>query len=117
METSTRAFYAAQCALEKKAGQPVILDMRPVCNFCDYFVICQGNSSPQVRAIAEAVEEGLRRQKVRPQRREGVREGLWIVLDYGSIIVHVFEPETRAFYGLERLWADAPRLPIPEMHL
>jgi ribosome-associated protein len=80
----------------------------------DYFVICNGENVTQVRTIAERVQERLREQGVRPLRTEGLGFAHWVLMDYGDVIVHIFEAETRAYYELEKLWLDAPRLPLPD---
>lgn len=80
----------------------------------DYFVICTGRNDRQVRRIADEVEEQMRVQgSIKPIGREGVTEGKWVLLDFGDVVLHVFQPEEREFYRLERLWSDAPRLPLP----
>lgn len=81
--------------------------MRKVANFCDYFVICSGNTDRQVRAIADGIEEGLAEYGLRVRYRQGVRDGHWVILDLGHIVVHVFDKESRTFYGLDHLWQDA----------
>lgn len=101
--------------MAKKAVDPVILDLRRVADFCDYFVICSGTNSHQVQAIADAVELVLERtENLHPSNREGGRGGEWIVLDYLDFIVHVFSPKARNFYSLERLWSAALRVPNPK---
>ncbi len=80
----------------------------------DYFVICSGRNDRQVKTIAEEVEDQLREElKIKPIGREGVREARWILLDFGDVVVHIFQPDERDFYRLERLWSDAPRLELP----
>jgi len=76
----------------------------------DYFVICSGQSSIQVKAIVDHIEETLKKDSVRPLRVEGIGFAHWALIDYGDVIVHVFESKTRDYYGLEKLWLDAPRL-------
>jgi len=76
----------------------------------DYFVICSGQSSIQVKAIVDHIEETLKKDSIRPLRVEGIRFAHWALMDYGDVIVHVFESGTRDYYGLEKLWLDAPRL-------
>jgi ribosome-associated protein len=80
----------------------------------DYFLICSGNTDRQVRTIAEDIEHRLAQRKVKPFRREGEREGRWILLDYVDFVVHVFQPEERDYYDLERLWSDAPVVPFAD---
>lgn len=81
--------------------------MRQQVNFCDYFVLCSGNTDRQVRAIADAVEDGLAALNVRIGLREGEKEGTWVVFDTGDVVVHVFQKNARQFYNLEYLWQDA----------
>jgi len=84
--------------------------MRGLTVVTDYFVICSGQSVPQVRAITRGIEEALEQEGVRPQRREGVDSARWVLLDFGGVVVHVFHHADREYYDLERLWADAPRV-------
>ncbi|MFN8713572.1 MAG: ribosome silencing factor [Bacteroidota bacterium] len=95
--------------LEKKGEKIVCLDLRNIENaVCSFFIICEGNSDTQVEAIADSVEFNVKKQTgQRPYRSEGWENALWILIDYIDVVVHVFERETRAFYNLERLWADA----------
>lgn len=97
-------------ASDIKAQNIVILDMRKAANFCDYFVLCSGTSSRQVRAIAEGIEEGLREDSIKTSFKQGIREGRWALLDFGTVVVHVFEKEARDFYGLEYLWKEADKV-------
>jgi ribosome-associated protein len=105
---------AARAAGEKKATDIVVLDLRKIASFTEYFVISSGANARQVAAIAEAVEEGLRKQGKRPLHTEGYSSAEWILLDYGDFIVHVFSNAARRFYDLERLWRDAGRLEIED---
>ncbi len=98
----------AKAALEKKALDLIILDIKEISSFADYFIICSGNSNRQVQAIASAIEINLKKKGIYPLGIEGVSEGQWILLDYDDIIIHVFYQPMREFYELERLWADAP---------
>ncbi len=97
-----------------KAEEVVILDLRRLSFSFDFFVICTGSSDRRIRAIAEGIEEKLSSLGERPGHLEGRQEGSWLLLDYGSLVAHIFATEIRDFYGLERLWADAPRLRIPK---
>lgn len=109
------AIIAAEAASDKKASDIIAIDVAELLVVTDYFVICTGMSDIQVRAIAEAVEEQLQEQAgVSPIGREGVDEARWVLLDFGDVVVHVFQPEERAFYRLERLWSEAPRLELPQ---
>jgi ribosome-associated protein len=103
-----------RAALDKKASDVVLLDLRNTPAFTDFFVLCSGQNTRQVKAIADAVEEALRAAKVRPSHIEGYHRAEWILMDYFTFIVHVFTPQTRAFYSLERLWGDAERIEIAE---
>jgi ribosome-associated protein len=104
-------------AFAKKAEQVSLLDLRSAHAFTDAFVICSGQSSRQVRAIAEAIEDALRKEQVRASHVEGLERSEWVLLDYFDFVVHVFTPETRAFYGLERLWGSAEVLEVDEADL
>ncbi len=98
---------------EKKAENLVVLDLRRAAGFTDYFVICSGQNARQIRAIADAVTEALAAKGVKPAHVEGYDRSEWVLLDYFDFIVHVFAPETRLFYGLERLWGSAERIELP----
>lgn len=106
--TSLEIAIAAAKAMDAKKGEEIrVLKVEDLTVLTDYFVLCAGASSTQVRALADEVEERLEQAGVRPLRREGVDARSWILLDYGSVIVHLFTEETRRFYDLEHLWADA----------
>ena len=95
---------------DKKGIDLVLLDVSELLWITDVFVIVSGTSRPHVQSLAEDIELQLKSESRLPLRVEGKPEGKWILLDYGEVVVHVFQPETRDFYGLERLWGDAPRL-------
>ena len=95
---------------EKKGMDIVLLDVSELIRITDVFVIVSGTSRPHVQSLAEDVELKLKSVDRRPLRIEGKPEGKWVLLDYGEVVIHLFQPETRDFYGLERLWGDAPRL-------
>jgi ribosome-associated protein len=101
---------AVQAADDKKATNLVVLDLRKAAGFTDYFVICSGTNSRQIRAIADGVMEALAAAGVKPAHVEGYERSEWVLLDYFDFIVHVFAPETRMFYGLERLWGNAEQI-------
>ena len=103
---------AVSAALDKKAQDVVVLDLRGTPAFTDFFVLCSGLNQRQVTAIADSVEETLRAAKVRPAHVEGYDRADWVLLDFFDFIVHVFTPQTRAFYGLERLWGDAEKIEV-----
>jgi ribosome-associated protein len=101
----------AEGAFDKKAENVVILDMREISSFTDFFVIVSGTSEPQLKAIASSIREKVRETlNERPLAEDGFPESQWVVIDYGSVIVHIFHGEKRPVYGLETLWGDAPRL-------
>jgi ribosome-associated protein len=99
-------------ALEKKADDVVVLDLRKASAFTDFFVIATGNNVRQVHAIADAIQAALGKRGVKPALVEGVGRGEWVLIDYFDFIFHVFTPATREFYGLERLWGDAERVEV-----
>ena len=105
-------FAAVQAAASKKAEQLTVLDLRKAAGFTDFFVIATGANARQIRAIAEAVEESLLKMKAKPSHTEGYERTEWILLDYFDFVVHVFSGETRAFYGLERLWGSATSIDL-----
>lgn len=94
----------------KKAEEICVLDLRELTSFTDFFVIMHGNSSRQNVAIYESIEQELSKEKIRPFGVEGLENAEWILLDYGTFIVHIFSKRARDYYALEKLWADAPRL-------
>jgi ribosome-associated protein len=105
---------AVHAADDKKAVDLTVLDLRNAAGFTDYFVICSGTNSRQVRAIADSVMESLAAEGVKPAHLEGYERSEWILLDYFDFIVHIFAPETRLFYGLERLWGSAERIDVAQ---
>ena len=107
-DTVQRVREAVAAADDRKALELKVLHLQQVSDFTDYFLICSGTSERQVQAIADAVQERLRANRVRPLHVEGYNRGQWVLLDYGDLVVHVFQEEQRRFYALERLWGDAP---------
>ena len=105
---------AARAALDKKADDVVVLDLRKGAAFTDFFVLASGASQRQIVAIADAVEEAMRAEGLRPKHVEGYPRQEWILLDYNGFVVHVFTPRTRGFYDLERLWGGARRMEMTE---
>ncbi len=97
----------AKLALTKKAEDVISMDLRGLVSTCDFFVICHGTTDVHVKAIADAIEDGLREVDEKPWHVEGTEGKRWILLDYVNVVVHVFDPETRDYYQLERLWGDA----------
>ncbi|TDB39762.1 MAG: ribosome silencing factor [Actinobacteria bacterium] len=114
LEIKEYALLAARAAAEKKASDVVVLDVAPSLVITDYFVIASGATDRQVHAIADEVEAQLKAAGLRAIGREGEREARWILLDFGDIVVHVFQPDEREFYRLEKLWSDTERLTLPD---
>jgi ribosome-associated protein len=114
-DTKEKAFLCARAALDHKAIDLAILEVKNLSSFTDYFVICSGNSDRQVQAIAAHIEDKLGKEEIRPLSTEGKREGRWVLLDYGDVVIHVFYQPVREFYDLERLWSDAPRIELPRV--
>lgn len=109
-ETLDLVAATARAASEKQAHDIVVLDVGEVFVLSDYFLIASGSNDRQVRTIAEEIERAAKERGVKPVRREGEREGRWVLLDFVDLVAHVFLDQEREFYGLERLWADAPRV-------
>lgn len=107
---------AAIAADEKQASELVALDVSGPLPLTDVFLIANGRSERNVIAIAEAIEESMLRQGVKPLRREGRAEGRWVLLDFGDMVAHVFHEEERMYYSLERLWKDCPAIPLDAPH-
>jgi ribosome-associated protein len=107
-DTDSRVREAVSAADDRKAVALKVLHLQKISDFTDYFLICSGTSERQVQAIADGVEARLREHKVRPLHVEGYNRGQWVLLDYGDLVVHVFQEEPRRHYALERLWGDAP---------
>ena len=105
---------AAELALERKASDVVVLDLRGLSSATDFFVIASGSSDIQVRSIAEHVLEQLKKDGMRADHVEGLERARWVLLDYIDFVVHVFHPSARDFYQLENLWGDAPRMELEE---
>lgn len=103
---------AAKAALDKKAENVLILDVRGLTSYADFFVVASGSSDRQVQAIADSIEDGLKKSGERPIGVEGQQNGHWVLLDYGDVVCHVFYDEARLHYDLEGLWADAPRITV-----
>lgn len=107
MEPRELARAAAQAAVDKKAEDTIILDIEKLTIATEFFVICTGGSKPHVQAIADGIEDKLELAGVKARHIEGYSKGEWVLLDYGSCVVHVFSQRERDFYNLERLWGDA----------
>jgi ribosome-associated protein len=105
---------AARAAHAKKATDVVVLDLRKIPSFTNYFLICTAQNQRQLQAVADAVEMALKEDGHRPAHVEGDERSEWILLDYFDMVVHVFTAEQRRFYALERLWGSATRIPVPD---
>lgn len=110
MSPRAKALLFAKLAVDFKALDVVVLDVTGLSSFADFFVICSGKSSRQVQGIAENLQERLRETGIRPLGVEGLREGQWVLLDYGDVILHVFYEPVRLLYDLESLWSEAVKL-------
>ena len=104
-----------EAVLGKKAQDIVILDVAGLTSLSDTFIICSGRSNRQVTAIAEYIRTDLKKREITPLSIEGLKEGHWVLMDYGHVVIHVFYDPVRSFYDLEGLWADAPRIRTPEL--
>ena len=109
-----RALLLTRFALEKKAYDLVLMEVRELTSVADYFIICSGRSDRQVQSIAQGIEQSLRKFGIRPHSVEGAARGQWVLMDFSDVIVHIFYQPVREFYDLEGLWADAPRPELPE---
>ncbi len=109
-DSRTKSLLCLEAAIEKKAQDPVLLELKGISSFTDYFLLCSGRSDRQVQAIAQGIEEALKKKGLRPLGQEGTAEGRWILLDYEDVVVHVFLDPVRKFYDLEGLWLDAQRI-------
>ena len=110
----SRACRAARIAADNKAQDVLVLDLRPITPLFDFFVVATGTSRRQVHTVVEEVDDGLRAVGDRRLGVEGYEASKWVVQDYGDVVVHVFDPDTRDYYKLEELWADAPRIDWPD---
>ena len=108
-----RMLTALEAAAEKKAINSVVLDLREIASFTDYFVITSGTNERQVQAISDEIVETLKRAGTAAARIEGYKTAEWILLDYGDFVVHVFDEKARTFYDLERLWRESKRVELP----
>jgi len=112
LDSKDKTLWCAHLALDKKALDLLILDVQEQSSFTSFFIICSGTSDRHVQAIASHIEVSGKQAGVYPLGMEGFREGRWILLDYGDIVIHIFHEPVRKFYDLERLWKDAPQIPV-----
>jgi ribosome-associated protein len=113
-DSKEKSLFCAKAALEKKAFNVAILELKKASSLTDYFLICSGRSDRQVQAIAESIEEKMSEKGARPLGEEGMREGRWVLMDYDDVVIHIFYDPVRRHYDLEGLWIEAPRIDPPE---
>lgn len=101
--------------LQRKVIAPVLLDVRDLTSVADYFIICSGSSNRQVAAIAQTIKKELKSHKYKPLSIDGLKEGQWVLMDFGHVVIHIFYDPVRNFYDLESLWADADRVVTPNL--
>ena len=119
-DARARALTATRGALDKKALEPALLDVRNATSYTDYILLLSGRSDRQVQAVADGVLEAMQDEGCKPLGVEGDSQGHWVLLDFGDVVVHVFYHPLREFYDLEGLWLDAPRVPLevpPDAHI
>lgn len=115
MESKQRAILCAAYALEKKAFDVRILEVRELSSLTDYLLLASGRSDRQVQAVAESVRLGLKKDHATPPLAvEGMNEGRWVLIDYGDVMVHIFQQPVREFYDLDGLWSEATEVPVPD---
>lgn len=110
------ALLAAKAADGKKAFDILVLDLRGLTSIADYFVVCSAGNITQVAAITDGIVHALAAEGIRPGHIEGAAEAAWVLMDYGDVVVHIFEEKTRGYYSLERLWGDAVVVPPQAVH-
>jgi ribosome-associated protein len=113
-DSRERALLCVNASLEKKAKDLVVLNVSQISAFADYFILCSGTSDRQVRAVAAAIQENLKKEDILPLGVEGDEAAKWILMDYDDVIIHVFLESARTFYDLERLWSESPRMAVPD---
>jgi ribosome-associated protein len=111
-DSKTKSLLCLKAANEKKASDPVLLELKEMTSITDYFLLLSGKSDRQVQAIAQAIEEALKQEGISPLGQEGGPGGKWILMDYEDVVVHIFLEPVRKFYDLEGLWVDAPRVDL-----
>jgi len=114
LDSIEKAHLAVHALASRRAQDPVILDLRGLTIITDFFIIVTGSSAINIRALADAVLEAARKVGIKGITPEGMDDATWVLIDIGDVVVHIFDAEHRDFYQLERLWADAPRVPLPE---
>ena len=114
LDAKKRALLCVNASLEKKANNIVVMNVRELSAFTDYFVICSGASDRQVQAIAAAIRENMKKKGLLPLGVEGENHGQWVLMDYDDVVVHIFYEPVREFYEIERLWSEAPTMKVGE---
>lgn len=114
IDARERALLCVNATLEKKARNIILLKVKELSAFTDYFLICSGASDRQVQAIASSIREKMKKEEILPLGVEGESHGQWILMDYGDVVVHIFYEPVREFYDIERLWSEAPRMDVDE---
>ncbi len=114
VESWEKALLLSRFALEKKAYDLTLMEVREITSIADYFIICSGRSDRQVQSIAQGIEENLGKTGISPLSIEGLSRGQWVLMDFSDVIVHIFYQPLREFYDLEGLWGHAPRVELPE---
>lgn len=109
-----RLLYCINAALQRKAKDLLVLQVKTLSSFADYFMICSGTSDRQVKAIASWLQESLKKAGMHLLGLEGMQHGQWVLMDYGDIIIHIFYEPVRSFYDLERFWSEAPKMAIDD---
>ncbi|MHB8482675.1 MAG: ribosome silencing factor [Nitrospiria bacterium] len=117
MSTKAKALLSARAALNKKAEDVVIYEVKKITFITDYFVVCTADSQPQLNAIAEEIEKQLGKKRFHPVGIEGENISHWILMDYGDVIIHLFREDSRKFYNLDGLWGDSPKIDLEETAL
>lgn len=114
MDSNKKVFKILEFILQKKAENPVILELKKISHFCDYFIICSGTTERHVRAIYEDAIIFSKKNKIKIHHAENDSGGRWLLIDYFDIILHIFNEESRSFYGIERLWREAKKIRLPK---
>ncbi|HLA28715.1 MAG TPA: ribosome silencing factor [Syntrophales bacterium] len=114
LDAKKRALLCVNASLEKKANNIIVMNVREMSSFTDYFVICSGASDRQVQAIASAIRENMKKKGLLPLGVEGENHGQWVLMDYDDVVVHIFYEPVREFYEIERLWSEAPMMKVGE---
>ena len=114
-DAKEKSLFCAHAALEKKAFNIIILELKKVSAVTDYFLICSGRSDRQVQAIAQFIDERMREKGIRPLGEEGMQQGRWILMDYADVVIHIFYDQVRLHYDLEGLWREAAQIDVPRI--